>query len=182
MKRIVLVSIALLAFATAAFAQPGAVLLWDDLAFTSCDAVSPAGVLTVYVTHEGHPGAKAVQYALSEDTGGSIIYLADVNNFALVIGNSQAGIAVSYGGCVAGQIHVQNVLYSVISNPTACTGITVVPDPAAPSGGIEGVNCADVKVQPNGSFLSFNDDGSCQCGEIVPVEATSWGRLKALYE
>jgi hypothetical protein len=181
MKRIVLVSIALLAIATSVFAQAGAVMLWGDAGFTTCNVVNPVGLATVYMTHEGHPGATAIQFALSDDTG-VLAWVADQNQFPLALGNTQTGYATTYGGCVAGQIHIVNVLYTVAGAPAACTGITVVPDPAALTGEIEAVNCSQVKVFPNASFLSFNEDGSCVCGEITPVEESSWGRVKALYQ
>jgi len=58
----------------------------------------------------------------------------------------------------------------------------MVPDPAAPTGQIEGVDCATTKTFPNGSSLTFDYDGTCPpCGEIVPVEETNWGRVKSLY-
>jgi hypothetical protein len=30
--------------------------------------------------------------------------------------------------------------------------------------------------------MYVNPDGSCDCGEVVPVEDTSWGQIKALYQ
>jgi hypothetical protein len=182
MKRIVLVSVVLLAFASAAFAQ-GVVMLYADNTFTQCDASPAPGLFTAYVVHEVTLGAKAVQYQVIEDTGGLLVYVADQNQFPLVIGNSQTGVAVSYGGCFNNQIHVQNVLYSLVGTPAVCTGLTVVNDPLAPTGEIEATDCNDVKTFPNGSFLSFSDDGSCPCGELqTPVEETNWGRVKALYQ
>lgn len=181
MKRIVLVSIALLAFASAAFGQ-GVVMLYSDPGFTTCDATPAPGLFTVYVVHEVTNGAKAVQFKLEENTGGSLLYIADQPQFPLVIGNSQTGIAVSYGGCFNNQINAVNILYQVLSAPPVCSGMTTVADPNAPTGEIEATNCNDVKTFPNGAFLSFSDDGTCLCGEIVPIEETNWGRVKALYQ
>jgi len=173
--------VGLVVIAGAASAQPGAVSLYADAGFTSCDVAEPAGLLTVYVVHEWHPGASAVQYRLLENTGGSLSYLADQNSFTMVIGDSQSGIAVSYGGCVQGQIHVQNVLYSVLSSPAVCTGVEPGPDPGAPSGQIESVNCSLVKEFPNRHPMTFNGDGSCPCGIVHPAETSTWGRVKSLY-
>ena len=182
MKKIVLVSIALLAL-TSAFAQAEVILVWADAGFTTCNYDNPVALATVYVTHENVVGTTASQYSLTENSG-TLTWIADVNQFTLSLGTSQTGYAVSYGGCLSGPIHVQNVLYSVAGTPAPCTGITVEPDPNALTGEIEGVDCGTprVKTFPNASFMSFNTDGSCVCGEIVPVEETSWGKLKALYE
>jgi len=184
MKRIVLVSIAVLALATTVFAQNGRVMLYSDPGFLSCNSDNPAVTFTAYVVHDGHPGAMAVQYAITDDTGGALSYLADINPWALVIGNSQAGVAVSYGGCQAGQVHAQSILYSVLSNPPVCSTVSVIdvidPDQGP---GIYGVDCLQPILRPlNGSVLTFNEDGSCACGEVVPVEETNWGRVKALYQ
>ena len=183
MKRIVLVSIAVLALATTVFAQDGRVMLYIDAGFTTCNANAPTGLITVYVVHDMHPGATAIQYSLTENTGGALFYIADQTQLPLNLGDSQTGIATTYGGCFTGAVHVLNVLYQIMSDPPACTGITVSPDPRLiPPAKIQSVDCNQVFKFPNASFLSFNDDGSCQCGEIVPVEATNWGRVKALYQ
>ncbi len=73
-----------------------------------------------------------------------------------------------------------NILYSA-AGPLPCSTLEVVPDPAALTGQIEGVDCNQTKTFPNGSVLSFNGDASCPCGIIVPVEETNWGRVKSLY-
>jgi len=183
MKRIVLTSIAVLVLATTAFAQGGAVMLYADPAFTECNVDGAAALLTVYVVHEVPVGASAVFYAIRDNTGGALFYVADQTQFALNIGDSQSGIATTYSGCVSGQIHVLNVLYSVLSSPPACSFVEVFPAPDAPSGQIEGVDCSEVKNFPNGSILTFDGTpGTCQCGEQTPIEETNWGRVKALYQ
>jgi hypothetical protein len=166
-----------------ASAQGGAVVLYTDLAFTQCNTTASAGLLNAYVVHELHPGATAVQYSVQNNSGGMAFYLADQNPFTLVIGNSQDGVAISYGGCFNGQVHAQTILYQMLGAPAACTTLEVVPDPAAPSGFIEGVDCATppLKTFPNASRLTFNNDGTCSCGIIIPVEETNWGRVKSLY-
>jgi hypothetical protein len=183
MKRVLIFIAALASILSAgsAYGQGGSVVLWGDGALTTCNVVGSVGILTVYVTHELHPGAIAVQYALAENTGGALTYIADQNNFTLVTGDSQTGVAFSYGGCMQGQIHVQNVLYELSSNPAPCSQIEVVPDPSAPSGQIESVDCSAVKAFPSGERLTINGDGNCPCGHDPAAETSTWGRVKSLY-
>ena len=163
--------------------QEGLVMLYTDPTFTACNAVSPVGVLTVYVVYEFHDGARGVRYAITEDSGGALVHIADVNNFTLVTGDSQTGIDISFDGCLEGPIHVQNVLYSVESPPSTCTFIVVVPDPGAPTGRIEDTDCGNVKRFPGSSHASVDSDGSCPCGVVCcPAESGTWGRVKGLYQ
>lgn len=183
MKKALLLVLALGMVMTAslAFAQNGAIILYsDNTTLSSCNIPADAGLFYVTAVHELHPGATASQFKF-QNNGTTMIYLADTNYFSLVIGNTQAGVAVSYGGCLNGQIMVVTALYNGIGTSPACSSIEVVPDPAAPSGNIEAVDCNTTKVFPNGSLLTIKGDLSCPCGEIVPVEETNWGRVKSLY-
>ena len=160
----------------------GTIMLYGDAGFTACNLVDPVGLLTIFVVYEFHSGASGVRYAVSENTEGALAYLADVNNFALVTGGSQSGITVSFGGCIQNAIHIQNVLYSVVSSPPVCTMVEVVPDPAAASGQVESVDCSATTRFTGGWFATFNGDGSCPCGMICcPTETGTWGRVKGLY-
>ena len=177
------VLVVLLASPGLSHAQEGIVMLYTDVAFTACNAVSPAGVLTIYVVYELHDGARSLRYAITEDSGGALVHLADQNQFTLVTGNSQTGVDISFDGCLQGAIHVQNVLYSILSPPPTCTFIVVMPDPTAPTGRIEGTDCGNVKRYPISSQASVDHDGSCPCGVVCcPAETSTWGRVKGLYQ
>ena len=182
MKKALLLVLALGMVMTAslAFAQGGAISLYTDVTNASCNLTADVGTIFVQVVHELHPGSTASQFMLQND-GHSMIYIADSSAFPLVIGNTQTGVAVSYGGCLNGAITVTQAIYSGLGSSPACSSIRVVPDPAAPTGQIEGVDCASVKNFPNGSVLTIKSDGNCTCGIIVPVEETNWGRVKSLY-
>lgn len=183
MRKSLVVSVILLVSVTGGrlHAQPGVMSLYADPAFTTCNVANPSAVQYAYVVLDATSGATAVQYALSDNTGGAIVWLADQYMFPLVLGNSQSGVAVSFGGCLQGQIHVQNVVYTVESEPGICTFIEFVPDPGAPTGGLEAVNCSQVKWAPESDILTFRADGTCWCSTIRPVEASTWGRVKSLY-
>jgi len=183
MKKAMLLVLALSVVMTSsvAFGQAGAIVLYADIAYTSCNALYLSGVQTVYVRHELSPGTTASQFMLTNNPG--MIYLADqapTGSGFLLLGSSQTGIAISYNSCLGDAIPILNVLYSAAA-PAVCSTIEVVPDPAALTGQIEGVDCAQNSTFPNGSIMTFNSDGTCACGIVVPVEETNWGRVKSLY-
>lgn len=181
MKKILLLAAVFVMIASMVHAQGHVAIYLDGTGFTECNIASDVGLLTINVVHTLHPGATAVQYKI-QNNGTTLIYLADVNFFALVIGNSQAGIAVSYGACLPGPILVQNILYNGIGTSPACSNLAVVPDPAAPSGFVEAVDCTATKVFPTAGIMVMKDDGSCPCMLWDRVEETTWGKLKSLYE
>lgn len=179
---ILVLALGMVMTASLAFGQ-GAIKLYTDQTLSSCNITNDSGTFFVTAVHEGHNGATASQFKL-QNNGHTMIYLADNSAFSLVIGNTQAGIAVSYGGCFNGQISVVSAIYSGIGTSPPCSSIEVVPDPNAPTGNIEAVDCANPpnKVFPAGSILTIKYDGTCDaCGIIVPVEETNWGRVKSLY-
>ena len=57
----------------------------------------------------------------------------------------------------------------------------VIPDPEAPSGTIEVVDCAQNRTFALSRSGFVNPDGSCSCGGTVKVETRTWGAVKALY-
>jgi len=159
--------------------QAGAIMLYGDPGYNTCNVVNPTGVFTLYIQHDLTSGTTASQFALTANPG--MIYLADqVQGGFLSLGDSQTGIALTYGACMGGPVNILNVLYSA-AGPAPCSTIEVVPDPDALTGQIEGVDCALNKNFPNGAHLTFNGDSSCPCGTIVRTEATTWGGVKALY-
>lgn len=67
----------------------------------------------------------------------------------------------------------------------ACSLIKIVPDPSAPTGNIEIVDCQTPFPEKfEFAYLGagiVNGDGSCPC-TYVPVQDTTWGGIKALYQ
>jgi len=159
----------------------GAVFLYTDAGYNGCDIQDVAGPVTIYTVHETHNGASALQYASPVPpcwTGA--VFVSDEPEF-LAIGDSQTGMALSYGGCLTGQVLVNTM--TILSQGLAppCCALDVTPDPAAPTGQIEGVDCALNTTHPAGAAAVINMDGSCPCGTTTTVETKTWGAVKALY-
>ena len=89
-----------------------------------------------------------------------------------------------YPSCVSTDFNFVNVLYRSFGSADLCSSLEVVPNPAALSGTIEATDCTDpapLTSTADGSDLTVNCSDPDRCGRIVPVENTSWGRIKALY-
>jgi hypothetical protein len=181
MKRSMLIALCLLFGASMAFAQAGSVGVFADAAGTNCNLVDAGGLVQVHVVHAYSTGATASQF-LFDISATAWTHLGDTWDFTTVIGTSITGVSVAYGGCFSGPIHLGTINFFGSIVP-ACTIVSVVPDPAAPSGNIEAVDCAlpdPGKMFPTGGSAIVNSDGTCDC--LIPVQDTTWGGVKALYQ
>ena len=171
MKRSVLIVLAIMLFASTAFAQ-GSIMVFSDPGATSCNfTYAPSGFAPVYVFHMYTPGSTASEWRLVLPAG--FTHLGDISNFALTIGASVNGTSVSYGACLQGNFMLMTV--NALGAPTgtpACTLISIVD--------VQSIGCASDRYFPPGGAGVVNTDGSCDCD--VPVDETTWGGIKALYQ
>jgi len=179
MKKALLLTLVLMLGATMAFAQNGSIGVFADPAGASCNLSGAAGMLYVYFVHVNALGATASQWAAPAPTCMTATRLADLPVFAINLGNTAAGITIGYGVCKTGSFHIITALYQTIIGPTACCRWSVVADPSLPSGKIEIPDC-DFN-------LSYGTGGQALVGSMcptcnVPLEDTTWGQMKALYE
>ncbi|UCH82912.1 MAG: hypothetical protein JSW50_10595 [Candidatus Latescibacterota bacterium] len=166
----------------AASAQSGYIGLFSDPQGIDCDLFdNVAGLCTYYVFHQATPGAIASQF--SAPLPGCMvaaIWLSDTAVFPVTIGNSQNGVAIGYGSCLAAPIHILSInIFCQGLTPTCCA-YPVLPDPAVPSGQIEVVDCDNNLLVGLGSYASVNPDHSCCC-YCTPVDDSTWGEIKSLY-
>ena len=147
------------------------------------DAAS--GVCDVYVIHD--QVFVTDQFASSQfklDNNAFLgLWLADQSGYQL-IGDSQRGVQVSYGGCVATPGVILTVVY-FCQGTSGCTSVELAPAFNQP---IETRGCSNELFYPVTRQLCVNsvfviDDsgfgGICEC--TIPIEYTSWGRVKALF-
>lgn len=181
MKKVALLTVAMLCVASFVFAQGGSIGVFGDVGGTNCyiNDAGP-GLLSLYVVHVNVPGATASQFwAPTPACMAGATYLSDSSPFAVVIGSSQTGVAIGYGGCFLGPIHVLTIQYFGAGTTAPCCYFDVKPDPGAASGQIEVVDCAENLIYATGQSGLVNADGTCECG--VPTQDTTWGQMKALY-
>ena len=158
-------------------AQAGSIGVFADPQGTNCNLDNTSGSMDVYCVHVDTPGTTMCQFAI-EIIGVALTNIGETSSFS-TLGNSQDGIGISYGSCLASPIHLLTITYNGVSDP--CDMIRVVDDPTAIPPGIYMTGCSvgiDVHVASGGAAY-INNDGSCPCD--VPLEETNWGRVKALF-
>jgi len=205
MKRVLLLIIILVLAAGPAHAQGGWIAPYGDPSGTDCAVWDAApALLPVYIFHHSTPGATASRFAVELSGGAewSLVYLADNPGFPWVQGDVWNGITVCYNECLAGPILVTTINFFGQGFSPTCSRIEVVPHPAAESGRVEVVDCADNIVTATGGPAIVNQDLGCICAinasapqesivlssrtfqfcETIPIENSSWGKIKALFE
>jgi hypothetical protein len=185
MKRAIIIACCLVLGASIAFAQSnvGSIDVFSDAAYADCNFTDVGGLITVYVlaTHSAD-GTSASQWMM--DIPSAWMLLGSTSPFQTVIGDPLNGVSIAYGSCITGSFLILTVNFLGDALSPTCSYISIVPDPASPSGLIEIVDCQT----PNPSKWLFdalgrgvvNGDQSCACD--TPVQDTTWGGIKALYE
>lgn len=152
------------------------------------------GMRTVHVIHFPNPGTTASRFKLVADAGVSMTYVSETNHVGTAMGNTQEGIAVCYGSCLAGADLLVSVSYMAFGTSENCSQIRIVPHPSAET--VDAIRCDNTPV---GSYVSdlyvTAVLGDCGCPPIhafqgspslfgcqaTPTQASSWGAIKALY-
>jgi hypothetical protein len=188
MKRVLLLSAAVLCVAALAWGQDGGLIAIysDNPGFSDCNLVETQGVPNnVYVVHSNRPTANTAQFKVENNWGafpGAVSFGSNlwINSTP---GNSiYEGGTITYGGCKNLPHLLATLQFFLAGETPACTAtLTVVPDPTLASGEIETVLCDETTIlYCAGGFLTINGDPiDCPCG--VGTEETSWSRVKALY-
>ena len=160
----------------------GAIGVFSDPQAAACNLFDQtAGLMTFYVVHVLTSGATASQFAApvpSCMTGAA--YLGDSSPFGVVIGNSQTGVSIGYGGCLSGPIHLMTVRLFVQGLSEPCCLYPVTPDLEHSEPKIWMVNCDFVQLEAASAYAVVNPTGACQCSSVKTEEAT-WGKIKSMY-
>lgn len=170
-------------------AQGGGLLfVAADQGASSREFTDTQGLCTIYIVHDDLAGGSqysAVRFKIdNNDFTGT--WVGDNTSFQTV-GNSQSGISVVYSGCLQPPVLALAVTYAC-EGTSGCTTVSLVPDPGSLQGQIEAYDCDDQLVSPpvvaelcvNGSLVEDDFIGFCSCQ--VPVEPSTWGAIKAVYE
>jgi hypothetical protein len=161
---------------------PGAIAVFSNAGGTSCNFTDTGGLVQVHMLHIHHGGAAAAQFKLDVSSVGWT-WLGDVWSYATVIGQSNTGVAIGYGGCQAAPTYLGVANFFGTAAP-ACKVLYIEPDPAVPSGEIEVVGCSQNKMYAQGYYGVVNPNSYCSCdgsGGTTPVQETTWGKIKAMY-
>jgi hypothetical protein len=158
--------------------------LYADAASTECTLADIESRLAeVFVVH--HVGALAgnsvvIRFQLSASTGFTGSWVQDaVSAGMFAIGTSPDGVQIHYQACRTGDVAILRVTYQLSGTSSPCSFLPVEPYPGDDL--IEPMDCSFTSHSPVGGNLFVNPNESCPCEEPVPVQATTWGRVKALY-
>ena len=186
MRKAALLIIAVLCCAGVASAQvAGSVAPFADAAWTTCQMADPGTTGFIYFVHLWTTGATAVEFKV--DFPPCVVPLADSCPFALKNGNYKDGTSISYQNCLLGPISLGYTIVTFMGTCEPCTYLTVIENPnsqpPADPGEVYVADCTPGDPQiiiGTGGTLIINPTVDCQCD--VPVEDTTWGQVKALFE
>ena len=186
MKKALVLALGMLCSASLAFGQAGVLGTYADELGEQCNVVDDAaGLLTIYVVHTMTQGAFATAYTavapLSCMTAAT--YLSDTAPFPVTIGNSQTGVSIGYGACLAGPISTLGINFFAAGLTQTCCdySITAFDDPETDPNFIQVVDCGENLIEGSGRINTVNGNPQeCDCA-AVPVEETSWGQIKAMF-
>ena len=187
-----------IATASGVNAQAGSINVYGDIGLTQCDIVeSTPGLLTLYISHEWAQGVIGAQFAL-DMYGTTWMYLSQASPYWM-LGDVISGATVCYGACLNNPGVILEVTFFSSGTTPPCTIISIVPNPEAPA--LLALDCDMNLVSPTGGAAFVNGDGTCFChagpgtpatpaGDQavtsfcgpVPVEKTTWGAIKSMYE
>jgi hypothetical protein len=171
----------LLLAASLVFAQGGAIMLFSDPQGFECDLFDRVpGLCAYYVVHVATAGARASQWAAPKPACFLAAFLSDTPWWPIVIGNSQTGISIGYGACLAAPIHILTINFFCQGLTGDCCLYEVVPDPNAPQGQILVVDCDENLIFGHGGTSVINPTASCCCN-CTPTKESTWGKVKSLY-
>jgi hypothetical protein len=167
--------------AAAASGQAGYIGLYADAGGAVCSVHDQgAGQVNVYVLHQASAGAVASQWKLVPGAGFAMTYVGE--SWSIVaMGDTQNGVAASYGDCLSSPILLCTVTYATNGMSASCSHLSVVPDPNSFAGVIEVTDCSSQTLTATGGRLYVNPNDSCPCGLPNPVEDSDWGRIKAMF-
>lgn len=162
--------------------------------------MGPNGI-QIFVVHQNAAAATGIRYQVVKSSTFRAMYLADNPQFPVVEGDSETGMTICYGACLASPVLANAILYVGTGLSGVCSWIalgahpdaaTAMPEVSDCDGGIFGVTSA-------GSVI-INPTVACECGtaqpstyraashppfplcETVASESSTWGRIKALFQ
>lgn len=198
MGRLLPVVFLLLVLVSPAFGQAGYISIFGDHSGIDCGLPDVApGLATYYIFHHATPGATACQFWAPTPWCMDAIYLQDTIVFPVTLGDSQTGVSIGYGSCLAGPIHVLSILAFGQGLTPKCCCYFIYPHPASTTGDIQVVDCEENLLSATGGLGYFNPDYiECGCwisapnsvdglygciNDPIPVKDVTWGKVKALY-
>jgi hypothetical protein len=136
---------------------------------------SQPGLITIYVVHKPlfSNGAMGISFSAPIPPCAVLDYVGEEHVFPLTTGDSQNGITVFYGSqCLWGSTLVLIITLQGYGQTPECCFF--------PIPNVSVVKCNGETESGLGmDHHTINGNASCDCA--IPIEQTTWGKIKALY-
>jgi hypothetical protein len=173
-----------------ATAQYGSLGVFGDAGGCDCDIddVTP-GLFTVYVVHRDIAnGVEGSRFIVRPGAGTLLTYIgeASIGGPIIITGGIVEGYEVFYNMCATGGLAIMTVQFFGQGLSQPCSLVELVAAPSSVTGNVEIFDCSsDVHaVSTTPIFVNATNDCICRPGPCtpVPVEETTWGAIKSLYQ
>jgi len=159
--------------------------LFSDSQLSSCAVnFTGPGLFQIHIVHTGSGESFVVGFALYPPACMTGFWAGDrFDTQNLILGSSQdnAGVGISYRGCVALPVYLGYVQFYATTPSEACCEFRAS-DPSSVASRLEGGNCEDFTAVPiESGRVILNPTPNCPCESPVAVQSTTWGGIKALY-
>ena len=130
---------------------------------------------------------RSITFSAPKPECSTMEYLQDSHHWPMTTGNSQTEVSITYNTCQpAGPIVLTTIHFWGYGTTPPCCMYGIMPVPSV--GFARTVDCDGNELEVTRLCHAINSDPTCRCGrgfdfcpEIVPVEPSTWGRVKALY-
>jgi hypothetical protein len=197
MKALFLAVVVILSCLSVGTAQGTAkIMLYSDEIGTECNIIDNSpGVISIYMYAEHAEGVFGVQFRapLPECWTGAV-WLGDIVDVNKVpMGNTQIDmgltVATVAGGSCPDPEDQHHAFLGIMNFMVQGTGESCCVYPVLKAADLHpefpgpiGVTCDSQLLGVEAGYAVINPDMSCQCTQPLPVEETTWGRIKALYK
>jgi hypothetical protein len=123
----------------------------------------------VYIAHTDFQGSVGVIFSTVASPGFTGVWVSETSQF-LNIGTTPTGINVGYGACLSGPVIIATAEYQMFGT-SSCSQLSIAPFPDFPN---------PVCLECFYEYPCVNN-GRLLVNCAVPVEPTTWGKVKALY-
>jgi hypothetical protein len=155
--------------------QPNAVVgsvgVFADNIGSNCNIVPPAAGQTfrVHLVHIESEGVTGAQFYAPKPFCLNASWVADINAYPVVLGDTQTGYAVGYGSCKTGNFLICSMEYLSLGPSPDCCFYDVLPDPRlGPDADFEFSTCVFETVLGAGRAGIVNSTSACPCERDCP--------------
>ena len=188
-QRLVILSVVVvLCGATTTFAQSPRVGLFSDAGASGCSLTDTApGFFQVFIVLQNVDEMDGVEFQVVAGPGFTAVLVGELSPLPApgIIGDAYSGIELAFGGCYSSPLHIYTLTYQGFGTSAPCAYLAFLPNPGSTAESIRLSDCLMGEIlipQSSTGMFYMNPDGSCNsCGFPVPVEQSTWGGVKALY-